>query len=162
MNKKYLVLAGRLREELQEIEKLIDRTEQGWLRAKSTGDDLYLDGVALNLHGIYTGFERIFELIATHIDQTRPEGKNWHHELLRQMAAEIPMVRPPVISIESRNLLDELRGFRHVVRNVYAFNFDAAKIERLVDNLSSFVSGIKTEIQKFCGFLEKVNKGSNP
>lgn len=31
--------------------------EEGWLRADRTGDDYYLDGVILNLHGFYTGFD---------------------------------------------------------------------------------------------------------
>jgi len=75
MNKKHLVLAGRLREELLEIEKIVERTLQGWQRAKKTGDEFYLDSVALNLHGIYTGLERMFELIADSIDQNKPEGK---------------------------------------------------------------------------------------
>ncbi|MFN2131705.1 MAG: hypothetical protein ACK2VD_14340 [Anaerolineae bacterium] len=48
--------------------------------------------------------------------------------LLEQMAAEVPSVRPALISGETRQLLDEYRGFRHVVRNVYAFRFDLAKV----------------------------------
>jgi hypothetical protein len=39
MNKKHLVLAGRLQEELLEIEKIAERTRQGWQRAKKTGDE---------------------------------------------------------------------------------------------------------------------------
>jgi len=29
---------------------------------------LYLDSAALNLHGFYSGLERLFELIARHVD----------------------------------------------------------------------------------------------
>jgi hypothetical protein len=42
------------------------------------------------------------------------------------MAVEIELVRPAVISKETRNTLDEYRGFRHIVRNVYSFNLSAA------------------------------------
>lgn len=158
MNKKHLVLAGRLQEELLEIEKIAERTRQGWQRAKKTGDEFYLDSVALNLHGIYTGLERMFELIANSIDQNKPEGKRWHQELLRQMAVEIPMVRPPVISLQTRDALDEYRGFRHVVRNVYTFNLNLANMERLVNKLPQIFTQLKSEVNKFIQFIELRNK----
>jgi hypothetical protein len=45
---------------------------------KQSGDEFYLDSVALNLHSFYTALERVFELIATTIDQEKPQGENWH------------------------------------------------------------------------------------
>ena len=57
-------LAMRIRNELPEIEHTLKRATEGMKRAKHTGDDYYLDGVALNLHSFYSGIERIFELIA--------------------------------------------------------------------------------------------------
>jgi hypothetical protein len=38
--------------------------------------DYYLDGVALNLHGIYSGCERIFTQIAQIIDDNLPHGED--------------------------------------------------------------------------------------
>ncbi|GAW93081.1 hypothetical protein [Calderihabitans maritimus] len=160
MKKKYLALAGRIRGELSELEKVVERVLEGWKRAKQTGDDFYLDSVALNLHSIYTGLERVFELIANTIDQSRPEGQNWHQELLRQMTVEIPLVRPQVISVETRNNLDDYRGFRHVVRNVYTFNLNSGKIKHLVNNLPKVFSQVKNEINVFIQFIE-ARKGEN-
>ena len=122
------------------------------------GDDLYLDSVALNLHTFYTALERIFELIAASVDQSKPEGENWHQALLRQMTAEIELVRPPVISRETRNGLDEYRGFRHVVRNVYGFRLSRAKMAHLVDNLSAIFDRVRTETETFLAFLETRGK----
>ncbi|WP_369769939.1 hypothetical protein [Gloeocapsa sp. PCC 73106] len=65
--------------------------------------------MALNLHGIYTGLERIFEVIATEIDLILPTGDKWHRDLLDQMAIEITTVRKAVITEETRLILDELR-----------------------------------------------------
>ncbi|BCV22867.1 hypothetical protein [Moorella sp. Hama-1] len=104
MNKKYLTLIGRIREELAEIPRAVDRAKTGWERYNLTGDDFYLDSVAFNLHSFYTGLERIFELIAVNIEQSKPEGENWHQELLRQMAVEIERVRPPVLSRETTHI----------------------------------------------------------
>jgi hypothetical protein len=35
-----------------------------WNKAAVNSDDLYLDNVALNLHGFYSGIEGVFGLIA--------------------------------------------------------------------------------------------------
>lgn len=95
MGKKHLTMASRIRDELSELQQAIERIHLGWERARRENDDLYLDSVAFNLHSLYTGLERIFELIAANIDQSKPEGENWHQESLHQMAIEIEMVRPP-------------------------------------------------------------------
>jgi len=154
MNIRYLTLVSRIREELSEIKQAVDRAQTGWERARRTGDEFYLDSVALNLHSFYTALERIFELIAANIDQTRPKGDNWHQELLSQMAAEIELVRPHVISRETKNILDEYRGFRHVVRNVYSFHLSSAKISPLVNKLPKTFNRVKKELEDFLSFLE--------
>jgi hypothetical protein len=77
------------------FEQITFRIQTGWERTKKTGDEFYLDGVALNLHSFYTALEKVFEIIAVNIDQTIPKGESWHQELLRQMASEIEFVRPP-------------------------------------------------------------------
>jgi hypothetical protein len=148
-------LAMRIRDELVEIERVRQRTETGWQRARQSGDDYYLDGVALNLHGFYSGLERIFELIASHIDGKLPTGENWHQMLSHQMTVEIPGVRPAVISQSTYAQLDEYRGFRHVVRNVYTFRFEPAKIQKLVDNLSVVFTRVQAELGAFAEFLEQ-------
>ena len=52
MNKKYLTLSGRIREELSEIAVIVDRTETGWKHVQQSRDVFYLDSVALNLHSV--------------------------------------------------------------------------------------------------------------
>lgn len=58
-------------------------------------------------------------MISEAIDGEKPAGENWHLSLLQQMSNDIPGVRPAVISEKSFDLLNEYRGFRHVVRNIY-------------------------------------------
>ncbi len=59
-------LVRRIRQELEELQRVLGRIQEGWERSRRSNDDYYLDGVALNLHGFYLGFERIF----THIAET--------------------------------------------------------------------------------------------
>jgi len=148
-------LAHRIRDEIQELAWVVQRIETGWERAQQSNDDYYLDGVGLNLHGFYSGLERIFELIATRIDGAKPTGENWHQALLQQMTTEVPGIRPAVISQATFNQLDEYRGFRHVVRNVYTYKFDPAKIQKLVTNAPGLFLQIQAELLAFAAFLEQ-------
>lgn len=111
-------LAQRIRAECEHLEKTVLRAQRAWEQAQRTGDDLYLDSAALNLHTFYSGVERTLELVATTVDGSLPQGANWHQLLLLQMKEEIPHVRPAVISERTFALLEEFRGFRHVVRNI--------------------------------------------
>ena len=101
MNVQSAHVAQRIRSELIELERVLQRIQEGWKRAERAADDFYLDSVALNLHGFYSGLERIFEVIASNLDGSRPEGENWHQQLLDQMAAEVLEIRPAVISKSS-------------------------------------------------------------
>jgi hypothetical protein len=146
-------LADRIQAELIELEQVVGRVKEAWQRAKRTGDEYYLDSVALNLHGLYTGLERIFELVAEIVDGTLPTGENWHQALLIQMSKEVPEVRPAVISASTCQRLSEYRGFRHVVRNVYTFHFDPTKVEKLVEGADPVFDQAKNEVLAFARFL---------
>jgi hypothetical protein len=134
---------------------LVARAQEGLHRAQQSSDDLYVDSVALNLHGFYAGLERLFEMIAAAVDGNVPRGQNWHQMLLEQMVAEMPSVRPALISEETRQVLDEYRGFRHVVRNVYAFRFDLEKVQKLVQGAPTIFSQVRAELLAFADFLEQ-------
>jgi hypothetical protein len=150
-------LAGRIHGYLDELEKVVDRAILLSEKALKSGDDGYWDGVALNLHSFYSGVERIFEDIARSIDGNIPSGPEWHIGLLVQMAAKSADRRPPVISSKVRNTLDEYRGFRHVVRNVYAFNFRPSRLKELVDGLPECFNSLRQELLAFAQFLESLN-----
>jgi len=150
-----LRLAKRIQSECQDLARVVERAQAGWRRAERSTDDLYLDSVALNLHGFYAGLERTFELIATSVDGQMPAGEHWHQLLLEQMASEIGGVRPAVISDATRQALDEYRGFRHVVRNAYTFRFDPAKMQRLVENAPGILAQAQAELLAFASFVER-------
>lgn len=108
----------------------------------------------MNLHDFYTGLERIFYHIATNVDGSVPVTREWHRELLCQMGTALPQVRPQVLSPETIKALDEYLRFRHVVRNVYTFEFEPQRIERLVKQLGQCFDGVRDELLAFAGFLD--------
>lgn len=155
--REYVALSSRIQEATAELQMLIERTERQRDKAVHTSDDDYWDGVALNLHGFYTAVEQIFEDIARTIDQNVPEGSQWHRDLLLQMSAELKDIRPPVIGRETRRCLDQYRGFRHVVRNVYTFTLFPTRMTELVEKLSDCHTAVTVDLAEFTRFLNSVN-----
>lgn len=151
-------LAGRILQALSDLNRVVDRAVLLLEKAQSTNDGDYLDGVALNLHGFYAGVERIFEDIARNMEQVIPEGPNWHQDLLLQMSAEMPSIRPPVITQQTRYCLDEYRGFRHVVRNVYTFNLRPPRLLELTSGLRSCYDSVANDLRRFAEFLEQLSE----
>ncbi|MCC7024764.1 MAG: hypothetical protein IT338_18185 [Thermomicrobiales bacterium] len=126
----YAVLAGRIRQDLAELDHVVARVERALAAGRERPDerDLFVDSAALNLHDYYTGPERTFTRIAAGMDKRVPSGPDWHRELLRQMTLEIPELRPPVLTALAARDVDEFLRFRHVVRHVYAFALDEALV----------------------------------
>ncbi len=158
-----LALAERIRGEITDLDRSVARVSAAWEHGmKAAADqDYYLDAVALNLHGFYSGVERLFELTARHIDQAVPEGESWHHELAVQMARAVPDVRQAVISTDIAVGLDEYRRFRHLVRNVYATNLVPAKMQGLVERLPALWVRLRAELVAFAVFLERISPDSS-
>ncbi len=155
---KTLVLRGRIKDELEELEQVVSRVIQAWVAAEKEQDNslFFLDSVALNLHSFYSGIEKILMLIVFNIDETEPAGERWHRELLRQMSTEVPGLRPAVITRFMKEKLYEYLSFRHVIRNIYAFNLDAEKLDRLVSDLPEVFNKFKTEMSVFNKYLEEL------
>lgn len=157
----YLDLVVRIHQELNDLEGVVTRAERGIQAAHQRPEDqeLYIDSAALNLHDFYTGLERIFQQIGAVVDGRIPGGGNWHRELLQQMQTDVPELRPPVLSAESVTAVDEFLRFRHVLRNIYAFQFDPEQIARLVKQMRPVWAVIREELLAFAYFLEQVGRG---
>lgn len=160
MNENLKRVAQRINDELHALQDVVNRTQKAFELAKKnpTEADFYLDSVALNLHDFYTGIERVMEVIGANIDNFIPEGKHWHSELLKQMSQENQDVRPAVFLQSTRNFLDEYLRFRHVVRNLYSFDFDINRMKHLVERLNEVFDQIKKELVAFAQFIEEIRK----
>jgi hypothetical protein len=97
---RYRALRERIADEISQLQHARDAELRHWQRAQRGSDDAdaYINSVALNLHSLYSGLERIFELIAVELDGGALGGADWHTELLRQMTLDLTPVRPPVLS----------------------------------------------------------------
>lgn len=151
-------ITGRIRQAVHDINAVVQRVEALNAKAKSTGDEGYLDGVALNLHGFYTAVEQIFETIARDVDGEVPVGLSWHPDLLLQMSADLDGVRRRVITAETRSCLEDYRGFRHVVRNVCTFSLDPIRVHSLATTLRHCFELASRDLEAFVGFLNALDE----
>ncbi len=155
---RYQTLVRRIQLEIEELERTQAVIQRHWQTARrtETDSDAYLNSVALNLHTFYSGLERIFELIALELDGGLLGGDAWHTELLRQMALDVPDVRPRVIRPETAAQLDEYRKFRHRIRNIYATNLDPDRMTPLVVGLATLWPQVREELIAFNSFLRQL------
>ncbi len=158
MRESYLLLAGRIRAEMADIEKAVARVERAMQgsRTNTEQQDIFLDSVALNLHDFYSGIERVFQRIAQVADRSVPTGDDWHSELLRQMATDVPGIRPAVLNHETVTAMLEYMRFRHVVRNIYSFHFDPQRLSTLVDRLRPTLELARSDLEKFTKLLGEI------
>ena len=102
MISRYALLSSRIRQDLADLESVVQRARRYVAVASTSSDpEPYLDAAALHLHGFYAGLERLFETIARQLDHLVPSGPRWHPELLAQMALEVDGVRPAVLTREA-------------------------------------------------------------
>lgn len=95
-------------------------------------------------------------MIALELDGGALGGDAWHAELLRQMALDVPDVRPSVLQQDTAARLDEYRKFRHRIRNIYATNLDPVRMAHLVTDLVSLWPQIHRELIVFNRFLHEL------
>lgn len=164
MNGLYKELVERIRGEMTDLERVVQRALRSWPQAQkaSSEQDAYLDSVALNLHSFYSGLERLFELIARHVDRSLPEGGMWHRDLLHRMGDDVANVRPAVIGRDNAISLDEFRRFRHLVRNVYTMNLMPDKMAPLMAALPVLWPRLRAELKAFADFLEELTQSPSP
>jgi hypothetical protein len=157
VNQDAVALAIRIRADLVDVAYVVERAQRLLTKAIEQSDDDYYDGIALNLHSFYTAIERILEDIAREVDGSVPSGPEWHRDLLAQLSAEFPGIRPIVLNHSSRVCLNEYRGLRHVIRNVYTFNLRPSRLKDLVMMLPSCHNALVQDLETFCSFLEALS-----
>lgn len=153
---RYRVLAERLRAEVLTLELVVAQATGAVDRAiqHPQDQDYFLAAAAFDLHGFYTGVERLLEMIAREVDGGQPTGQRWHRELLTQMALAMPGLRPAVLSSDTSTALTEYLEFRHVVRNVYTFNLRAGRVVELVGGVRAVYEQVTHDLLAFVAFLD--------
>ena len=126
-------LVEEIASEMESIEELFSKYAPLIEKVKAKDPDFFeLGALAMLLHSFYNGLENIFTRVAKRIDVKLPAGKNWHKELLEQMASTTEKRDYAVIKVETASMLKMFLGFRHFTRHAYAFDFNWDIMRNLV------------------------------
>lgn len=108
-------------------------------------------GLALGKHldDAYTATERALERLVTSIDGDRPQGRDWHRQLLLRCAGPVEGLRDAIIGEVTSSRLVALLSFRHAYRNSYA-GYEAERAMPNVDLALAAVAAAAAEIEAFC------------
>lgn len=83
------------------------------------------------------------------------EGERWHRALLARTTIEIKEVRPQVISEKLAGELDDYLSFRHIFRNIYGFELEGERLDRLSEKFGEISQKFEKEIKEFLKKLKK-------
>ncbi|MEW6047678.1 MAG: hypothetical protein AB1609_14545 [Bacillota bacterium] len=156
----YGVLLAELRQDWATVRHLIDEAlkvaELKQTEQRPEVAQALVNSVALSLHHVYSALEASFERVARYLDRLVPHGSDWHDELLRQMALEIPNVRPALLSTRLKASLDEYRRFRHVVRKGYEHALEWDRMAHLVRELPQLRDDLEQAFRQFETYLSSM------
>lgn len=108
------------------------------------------DGIA----AIYTGLESVLGAVAGEIDEYRPRGDAAHADLIDGMAVAVKGVRPAVLTEPTRELMHEVRKFRHVVRHKYALELKRTEVVRNLGTTKKLVAAFERDWARFVGAMD--------
>ena len=118
-------------------------------RADALGQWIHLTAVASGVEHAYSGMEQAFRIIAAEIDGAVPAADDWHARLCALMFTPVPGRRPAVLPAALRSELDDLRAFRHRVRNLYGSELVAEVVKEKATRAPAIVQKVRRALGAF-------------
>jgi hypothetical protein len=140
---------------LADLQEANDRAKER-LDAGAT-DELDYAALGYTLHNIYNLAENSFFRIAKHFENNL-SIETWHKDLIQRMTLTIEDIRPAVLDQHTADLLDDLRSFRHVFRNMYRKKLDSKKLLALESDLPAALDGFQKSLANFLGVLKAAGR----
>lgn len=119
------------------------------------GLDGYRADMALmhSLQSAYTSLEAGLLRILEMLGEERPVGENWHADLVRRVAAELPNKRPAILSRQCAEAADETRRFRHRAPHNYD-SFQVREARPTIQAAAILATELETEIGRFKSVID--------
>jgi len=151
-------LRAELKYDTEQIETLFLSNQKAIERIKAGAVD-FLDYAALGytIHNLYSLMENGCFRIAKFFENNLSD-ESWHRELLDRMKLNIEGVRPQFLDNETYIILDDLRAFRHLFRNLYARPIDRDRILLIQKKIPKAISGFNKSVEKYLIFLIDLKK----
>jgi len=150
-------LIAELQSDMQDLRAVVSENERAWKRIEGGTDDP-LDWAALGytIHNTYGVIENYCLRVAKFFENGL-EGAGWHRELLHRMTLTIGTLRPALLTQDAYLLVDELRSFRHLFRNLYARPLDPDRTKLVQGKVAPAVRAFTDAHRTFTGKLEEIS-----
>jgi hypothetical protein len=114
------------------------------------------DAAALRLQSFYTGIERCCVQIVRVLNGGPPDGADWHRRLLERMGVSTEL-RPALLDATTVAGLAELMRFRHVVRQLYAYELERDQVLRLLQRALELWPAVDQQLKMFEAWLMELS-----
>lgn len=133
---------------------LVLTNQRGFARISAGAqDDLDYSALGYTIHNLYGVMENACFRIAKFFENGL-STHSWHRELLERMLLEIPDLRPAFFTEKEYSLVDQLRAFRHVFRNLYSRPLDPERVLFLQQRVPSITAAFLAALERYLPFLE--------
>ncbi len=82
---------------------------------------------------------------------------SWHKNLLQRMTVTIEGIRPALLTSDDADQIDELRGFRHLYRNLYEKQIQPDRVNALQSKFPVIISSFRKAHTRFIRRLQQIS-----
>ena len=125
---------------------------------KETPSREMIDSAGYWMHNLYCALEDLFKVVSAFWENHLSADGDYHVNLLKRMMINIKDIRPPLLSLDSYEYLNELRGFRHFFRHAYSYGLDDERISYLIRKTIAKKEMILADLSKFREKIEEAVK----
>jgi hypothetical protein len=152
-------LNAELESDVRDLSLVLAENVRAWQRIENGATDR-LDWAALGytIHNIYGVMENYCLRVAKFFENGL-EGPAWHKDLLHRMTLAIGDVRPALLTDDAFYLVDELRSFRHLFRNLYARPLDPERTRLMQSRVAPAVEAFQAAHRTFSADLREIARG---
>lgn len=154
--KEAISLAAVLRRDVAAIRDLISHGN-ALIAAPEPLDRTHAESLGYTLHNVYNALENSFTQISMSFENHVKDRERWHRELLDKMFLDLMPLRPAVLSLECRSIVNDLLAFRHVFRHAYDLELQQDKLLHLWQGFSSQAPIILSNVEDFSRSLDQVD-----
>jgi hypothetical protein len=149
-------LAAELQRDCSLLDELLEANSRAYDRIRNgASDSLDYGSLGYTIHNIYGVIENACLRIAKFFENGFSQDA-WHKELLNRMLLDLPNMRPAFLTQEAYIVLDELRAFRHVFRNLYSRPLDFDRLMLVQKKTPRAVTLVKESVNRYVSFLAKL------
>jgi uncharacterized protein YutE (UPF0331/DUF86 family) len=150
LKKRLALFLAEFEHQVSEIDSIYAKIEKrlDFLESKEVSTEM-VESTGYWLHNLYCAFEDLFKVVAGFWENDVGTDESFHIHLLKRMQVRIKGIRPALLSKDSFENLNELRGFRHVFRHAYSYGLDDQRVLTLLRHVLSKKDIIMKDFRKF-------------